>query len=106
MSINAPVKPGNRLMILIFVATAVVAGLLVRTDWLMVALGPYLPVYWAVVLAWGGLRDRRHPAAAPVVGVGDGLGGALSRRQDGGISRGMFAEGLRVLSCRRESGCA
>ncbi|MBB1624953.1 hypothetical protein A9974_06845 [Achromobacter sp. UMC71] len=52
-------------MILIFVATAVVAALLIRTDWLMVALGPYFPVYWAAVLAWvacviGAIRRQRR----------------------------------------------
>ncbi len=52
MPTSAPVKSGNRLMIPIFVATAVVVALLIRTDWLMVALGPYFPVYWVVVLAW------------------------------------------------------
>lgn len=45
-------KPGSRLTMLIFVTTAAVAALLLGADWLMVALGPYLLAYWAVVLVW------------------------------------------------------
>ncbi|WP_241052731.1 hypothetical protein [Achromobacter xylosoxidans] len=42
----------NRLTVLVFVILAAVALLLVRSDWLMVGLGPYFPAYWAAVLAW------------------------------------------------------
>lgn len=52
MPFNVLAKPGNRLTMLILVATAVVMALLLGADWLMVALGPYLPAYWAVVLVW------------------------------------------------------
>lgn len=65
MPIRVPAKPDNRLTILIFLATAAVVALLVRTDWLMVALGPYLLAYWAAVLAWvicvvGTIRRQRR----------------------------------------------
>ncbi|CCH07715.1 hypothetical protein NH44784_037691 [Achromobacter xylosoxidans NH44784-1996] len=35
---------------LVFVILAAVALLLVRSDWLVVGLGSYFPVYWAAVL--------------------------------------------------------
>lgn len=42
----------NRPTVLVFVILAAVALLLVRSDWLVVGLGSYFPVYWAAVLVW------------------------------------------------------
>ncbi|WP_131727251.1 hypothetical protein [Achromobacter xylosoxidans] len=96
----------NRPTVLVFVILAAVALLLVRSDWLVVALGSYFPVYWAAVLVWlvcialAIRRQRRwwHPPATALVAVAHRVRGALSRSPGGGSAGRRLAKGLHFLS--------